>query len=96
MKFHKNNTNNLLTLDLLEKQKKQQELQIKSNEAAKKRNEKREKIKEKQKKRADAYPSITDQLDMLWHDIDNGNISANVASGTWYRKIKAVKESNPL
>jgi len=96
MKFHKNNTNNLLTLDLLEKQKKQQEHARKHAEEVRKRKEEIEKIKERQKKRADAYPSITDQLDMLWHDIDNGNISANVASGTWYRKIKAVKESNPL
>ena len=37
------------------------------------------------------------QLDMLWHDIDSGKISANTtAPETWYQRIKIIKENNPL
>jgi hypothetical protein len=96
MKFHKDNTDNLLTAKMVKESRKRIEKAREIGEAKRKVDEETAIIQEKRKKRTDAYPSITDQLDMLWHDIDNGNISANVASGTWYRKIKAVKESNPL
>ena len=38
--------------------------------------------------RADAYPSIQDQLDMQYHDLMNGTT-------TWKDAIQAVKDSNP-
>jgi hypothetical protein len=47
--------------------------------------------------RTSSYPPVVVQLDMLWHDIDSGKISANTtASGTWYQRIKIIKENNPL
>jgi hypothetical protein len=47
--------------------------------------------------RTSSYPPVVIQLDMLWHDIDSGKISANTtAEGTWYQRIKIIKENNPL
>ncbi|HIA11903.1 MAG TPA: hypothetical protein EYN69_07520 [Flavobacteriales bacterium] len=47
--------------------------------------------------RTNAYPRMATQLDMLWHDIDSGKISADKTSTTtWYHKIKMLKENNPL
>ena len=47
--------------------------------------------------RTSSYPPIIVQLDMLWHDIDSGKINANTtAEGTWYHRIKMIKENNPL
>jgi hypothetical protein len=46
-----------------------------------------------QKKRSQQYPKITDQLDMLWHEINNnGSLSTD---GEWFNRIKSVKEDNP-
>ena len=44
-------------------------------------------------KRASAYPSIGEQLDLLWHTIDQGQ-SLDTTS-TWYQAIKAVKAQYP-
>lgn len=38
------------------------------------------------------YPAITDQLDMLWHAMDSGEIPK---ANAWYNEIKAVKDANP-
>jgi len=38
------------------------------------------------------YPSFADQLDMLWHDIDNGALDK---TGLFYAALKAVKDANP-
>jgi hypothetical protein len=38
------------------------------------------------------YPDITDQLDMLWHDMNNGTIEK---ASTFYEAIKAIKDANP-
>jgi hypothetical protein len=38
------------------------------------------------------YPSIEDQLDMLWHEMDQGN-TPKLAS--FYNAIKAVKDKHP-
>ena len=38
------------------------------------------------------YSKIADQLDKLWHDIDDGKLDKN---GSWYKAIKAVKDDNP-
>ena len=37
---------------------------------------------------AGSYPSIPDQLDKLYHDIDDGKLDK---TGTWYLAIKATK-----
>ena len=36
-----------------------------------------------------SYPSIPDQLDMLFHDITNGNLDE---TGSWYKAVKATKD----
>jgi uncharacterized protein YicC (UPF0701 family) len=39
------------------------------------------------------YPSLGDQLDMLWHELNtSGNLST---SGTWFQTIQEVKNNNP-
>ena len=46
--------------------------------------------------RAEAYPSIGDQLDMLWHAIDVGDwTAAKVKTTSFYTELKAVKDANP-
>ena len=46
--------------------------------------------------RAGAYPSIGDQLDMLWHAIDTGDwTAAKVKTTEFYTALKAVKDANP-
>ena len=46
--------------------------------------------------RINAYPTIGDQLDMLWHAIDDGNWTATKLKNTdFYTKLKAVKDDNP-
>lgn len=42
--------------------------------------------------RKDEYGSIAEQLDLLWHDINNGTLNE---TGGFYTFIKAVKDSNP-
>ena len=44
-------------------------------------------------KRASAYPSIGEQLDLLWHAIDRGQPLDTTS--TWYQAIKAVKAQYP-
>jgi len=46
-----------------------------------------------QQKRALEYPSIGDQLDMLWHMMNDETISGK--NSTWYNTIKEVKDNNP-
>lgn len=43
---------------------------------------------EYRKKRLEEYPSIQEQLDMLYHDKDNG-------TDNWYEAIKAIKVKYP-
>ena len=39
------------------------------------------------------YPQISNQLDMLWHELNNsGSISTG---GTWFQSIQEVKDSYP-
>jgi len=40
---------------------------------------------------AGSYPSIPDQLDKLYHDIDDEKFGADAKTGTWYVAIKATK-----
>jgi hypothetical protein len=41
------------------------------------------------------YPAINDQLDLLWHDINDGKISTAAKSSSWFLAVKAVKDANP-
>lgn len=43
-------------------------------------------------KRIAEYPSITDQLDMLWHAMDDGLLPKD---NSFYNSIKQVKDSFP-
>jgi len=45
-------------------------------------------------KRAETYPSIQEQLDLLWHAIDSDADLKTKLSG-FYNAIKAVKDANP-
>ena len=46
--------------------------------------------------RRSSYPTIGDQLDMLWHAIDTGNwTAAKVKTTDFYTELKAVKDANP-
>lgn len=42
--------------------------------------------------RATQYPTIADQLDMIWHAIDSGSLNKD---SNFYKSIKAVKDANP-
>lgn len=46
--------------------------------------------------RHNAYPSIKEQLDMLWHAIEDGNFTNTKMKDTdFYKKLKEVKDNNP-
>ena len=42
--------------------------------------------------RAIEYPSLANQLDMLWHAIDTGSLSKD---SEFYKSLKAVKDKYP-
>ena len=46
----------------------------------------------KEYQRLRKYPKIGDQLDMLWHAIDNGTLNK---TSDFYTAIKAVKDAHP-
>ena len=41
------------------------------------------------------YGQISEQLDMLYKDIDAGKFGDNAKTSSWYLHVKAVKDSNP-
>ena len=43
-------------------------------------------------KRQTEYLTWQEQLDKLYHDINDNKLDTN---GTWYKHIKAVKDANP-
>lgn len=45
--------------------------------------------------RDNSYPGLSSQLDMLWHDINNGVFGEQAKTGSFYEAIKNVKDSNP-
>ncbi len=52
--------------------------------------------KEYARDRAPEYPTIGDQLDMLWHAIDTGDwTAAKVKLTSFYTELKAVKDKYP-
>ena len=42
--------------------------------------------------RALAYPQLAEQLDKLWHDINNGTLDE---TGEFFTALKTVKDNNP-
>ena len=51
---------------------------------------------EYQRDRAVAYPDIKDQLDMIWHAINDDNFTnAKMKNTDFYTKLKEVKDDNP-
>ena len=42
-------------------------------------------------KRKRIYPGVNDQLDQLFHDIEDGKLDK---TGSWYTAIKAIKDAN--
>jgi len=44
-----------------------------------------------ERNREKAYPHVKEQLDMLYHDIKNGNLQ----NGSWIAAIEKVKEEHP-
>ena len=53
---------------------------------------KKDRSKEPILKFANTYPSVADQLDQLYWDIDAGKLDK---TGEWYKAIKKVKTDNP-
>ena len=41
------------------------------------------------------YPSVKLQLDMLWHDIDQGLFGSEARTGTFYQTIQSIKQQIP-
>ena len=44
---------------------------------------------------ANTYPSLADQLDQLYHDIDAGKFGADAKTGSWFVGISSVKAAHP-
>ena len=38
---------------------------------------------------------MSEQLDQLWHDIDDGKFGDAAKTGTWYLGIKSTKDAYP-
>lgn len=41
------------------------------------------------------YPDIATQLDMLWHDINNGIFGESAKDSTWFKALQSVKTDYP-
>ncbi len=48
-----------------------------------------------QRDRAESYPELKEQLDLLWHAIDGGKFNVKSKETDFYKKLKAVKDANP-
>ncbi len=42
-----------------------------------------------------SYPGVKEQLDLLWHDIDDGKLGDTAKTSSFYTTIKNVKDSSP-
>ena len=51
--------------------------------------------KKYQRDRAEAYPDLAEQFDLLWHAIDGGKFNVKSKDTDFYKKLKAVKDANP-
>ena len=45
--------------------------------------------------RAEQYPSLAEQFDLLWHAIDTGTLDDKDHRNKFYSRLKQVKENNP-
>lgn len=45
--------------------------------------------------RKSQYPSIVDQIEMLWNDIGSGKFGAKGKDSNFYKTIKKIKDDNP-
>lgn len=45
-----------------------------------------------QRKREPEYPTVTEQLDMLWHAIDSDSLDKN---SDFYKSLKSIKDKYP-
>ena len=45
--------------------------------------------------RAEQYPELAEQLDLLWHAIDAGTLDDRDHRNKFYTTLKQVKENNP-
>ena len=45
--------------------------------------------------RVQEYPALTEQLDSLWHDIDEGHLGAKAKQSKFYLNNKEVKDKYP-
>lgn len=41
------------------------------------------------------YPNPVEQLDMLWHDINNGVFGEGAKQSSWFKAIDAIKAEYP-
>ncbi len=41
------------------------------------------------------YPNLTDQLDQLYHDINDGKFGSDAKTGKWFVGISSVKTAFP-
>lgn len=57
------------------------------------RNNKNKKVVEDN--RIEGYGELSDQLDVLWHDIDSGCFGESAKTSNFYKNIKSVKERFP-
>ena len=64
---------------------------IPSSEELKEYEDAEKKLKYQQPRKL-AYPSIEEQLDKLFHDIDNDLLNK---TGSFYTSIKSIKDNNP-
>lgn len=46
-------------------------------------------------KRASYYPSLREQLDLLWHAVDDGKFGETAKTSSFYTEMKAVKDKYP-
>ena len=44
---------------------------------------------------SETYPSIQEQLDLLWHAIDDDDADLKSKFSAFYNSIKEVKDANP-
>ena len=56
---------------------------------------KRDRSKNPVLKFPNTYPSLADQLDQLYHDIDAGKFGADAKTGSWFVGISSVKAAHP-
>tara|TARA_Y100000817_G_C16503008_1_gene387688 strand:- start:71 stop:478 length:408 start_codon:yes stop_codon:yes gene_type:complete len=108
MKFQKDNTKIALTKEIkeevIEKEKETIKIRKKIEQHEKAINEELAKIQDRYQDAVDklaarqyAYAPVDVQLDMLWHDMDQGYIKVDKKrANTWYQHVKSVKDAYSL